>query len=82
MFGALPTAMLASKPANFCCDIEIVAVTGAVSSQRLGSTEHDESAEKTSRIETIFPRVARRNRLDAFNFDARNRYHYCRVKRE
>jgi len=82
MFGDLPAAMLASKPANFCCDTEIVAVISEASNQYLGSTDHAHSADKASRIETIFPHYDRRNWLNAINCAARDSYHYCRVKRE
>ena len=82
MLGDLSTAMLASKPANFCCDTEIVAVISEASNQYLGSTDHAHSADKASRIETIFPCFATRNSLNAIKFDARTRYYYCRVKRK
>ena len=79
MFGVLSTARRARERANFCCD---VALTRAASDRYLGSTDQTDSVRKVSRIETILRRFARRNSLNAFNFDARRPYHYYRVKRE
>jgi hypothetical protein len=77
MFGVLFVATRASELVNLCGDI---ALTGAASNQSIGSTDQTNSAKKTSRVETIFARLARRNPLHAFNFGARSPYHYYRVK--
>ena len=68
MFGDLPTAKLASEPANSCCDAEILAVSGALSNHRVDSNDHHDFAEKASRVETISSRFAVRNWLNAINF--------------
>ena len=67
MFGVLSTARRASELANFCCDVTL---NGAASDQHCGSTDQAHPVKKPSRIETILRRSARRNSLNAFNFDA------------